>query len=326
LKEFSVVCPFFNEEAIIGESVAGMLAQIKALDRDCELVIVDDGSTDQSLSIVRQIADHDSTLRIVHYDTNRGRGHAIRAGVGAAKGALVVTTEIDSSWGPQIVDQLFKAFEENPGVDIVIASPNLNGGGYQNVPFRRVLLSRLGNRLIRAMLGSEITMFTGMTRAYRRSVFATLPLNENGKELHLEIVNKALVLDFRVSEIPATITWPTVKRGDNKKERKSSSNIPRLIKSHLLFSAGVNPFRFLFPTAILLETVALSFMSVAIYRLFTPLQASNFALVGFNTGLFGFVLFGIGMLAHQNQSVMQELWRNRHHELVEKFAESEERG
>lgn len=82
----------------------------------------------------------------------------------------------------------------DPGADIVVASPHLPGGGYKNVPAKRVWLSRLGNKVIRACMSDAATMNTGMTRAYRRRAILSLPLYEPGKEFHLEVILKATAL------------------------------------------------------------------------------------------------------------------------------------
>ena len=65
-----------------------------------------------------------------------------------------------------------------PDADMVVASPHMQGGSYKNVPFKRVLYSKLGNKVIRACMSNVVTMNTGMTRAYRRNAIRSLPLSE----------------------------------------------------------------------------------------------------------------------------------------------------
>jgi len=305
----SVVCPFFNEEVIIEKSVREMIENLERLERAWELIIVDDGSTDRSYEIAKTLATENEGLRVCHYPSNRGRGHAIRHGAAQASGDFLVTTEIDSSWGDDIVARLIAVFDDAPDVDIVIASPHLPGGGYRNVPFRRVAISQFGNWLLRKLLGSKITMFTGMTRGYNRHRFNALPLHETGKELHLEIVDKAVAFDYKFREIPATIEWKEVLQKDGKTgKRKSSSNISRLIGTHLLFGVGVAPFRYLFPLAALLAMVAVTFMLMAIVQYLAHTPSILMALISFVAGLFAFVIFGIGLLAYQNRAIIRELW------------------
>ena len=148
----SVICPFYNEEAIIKDSVEEMLLNLASLDDSWELIVVNDGSTDRSLSIVEDLATRNPKLRIVGYPCNRGRGYAIRTGASVANGEVIITTEIDCSWGHDIVLRLSEAIRSRPDADMVIASCNLPGGGYINVPQKRVRISQLGNILLRLLL------------------------------------------------------------------------------------------------------------------------------------------------------------------------------
>jgi hypothetical protein len=107
----SVVCPFYNEESILDAAVRNMLANLKSLPEAWELVIVNDGSLDHSLDIARRIEAESPTLRVISYPTNRGRGYAIRTGVANARGDTVVTTEIDLSWGDDIVHRIVEVLQ-----------------------------------------------------------------------------------------------------------------------------------------------------------------------------------------------------------------------
>src|SRR5947209_15362071 len=137
-----------------------------------ELILVDDGSRDRSReNLVEALAaEPDLPVRVLSYGWNRGRGRALKTGIDAAQGEIVVTTEADCSWGDDVVRRLVDELERNPVVDFVIASPHLRGGGLVNVPWSRVALTRIGNLLIRLFLAPSISMNTGMTRAYRRAV------------------------------------------------------------------------------------------------------------------------------------------------------------
>ena len=72
------------------------------------------------------------------------------------------------------------------------------GGGVQNVPFHRLWISKLGNKMLRLAMPNRIYTSTGIFRAYRRKVLDSLELESDGKEIHLEILSKAIALGFRV--------------------------------------------------------------------------------------------------------------------------------
>lgn len=306
----SIVCPFYNEEAIIEASVGRMLDNLQTMSEDWELIIVNDGSRDSSLEIVQALAQTCPRLQVLSYPLNKGRGYAIRTGIAQACGDIVITTEIDSSWGDDIVPRIVAEFKRRPDADIIIASPHLPGGGYKNVPLIRVLLSTLGNYIIRMGLTYDITMNTGMTRGYRREKFLALPLQENEKEMHLEVVNKAMAFGYHIYEIPAILEWQDhkfIKKPGQK--RKSSANLQKLIQTHLLFSLGVAPFRFLYPVALLLMIVGGGFVGWGTFNFFFLSPPSiYYLLTGFFLGLFGFMIFSIGILAQQNRVLLREMW------------------
>lgn len=304
----SVVCPFYNEEAIIDSSIREMIGSLSLLDEPWELIVVDDGSTDQSRAILQRLAAAEPRLRVTGYRHNEGRGFALRTAFREARGSLIVATEIDLSWGADIVARVVKEFREHPETDIVIASPHLEGGGYRNVPRRRVLLSAGGNLIIRAGLNRRITMNTGMTRGYRREGLLRLPLTEKGKELHLEIVNKALAFGYRIREIPATIEWKAHRHTRAAGRGPARSSIPTTIHTHLLFSVLAAPFRYLSVVSGILAALALGFEAWAFYRLFTHQVAIFLALTGFFLGLFALLVFAAGVLASQNTALQKELW------------------
>ena len=121
---------------------------------------------------------------------------------------------------------LINSFMLYPNADIIIASPHLSGGKYINVPLYRVLLSKVGNFIIRLGQDLDITMFTGMTRAYVKSSFLKLPIDNKGKEFHLEVIQKSSVYGFKIYEIPSQLEWKNHKLiKNNANKRKSSTNI-----------------------------------------------------------------------------------------------------
>jgi dolichol-phosphate mannosyltransferase len=304
----SVVCPFYNEERILEQAVRTLLARLQALEDEWELIVVNDGSTDGSLEVVRPIAMEDHRLRIISYDRNRGRGYALRTGIAAAQGDVIVTTEIDLSWGEDIVQELVEAMNRWPDADIVVASPHLEGGGYKNVPAKRVFLSRFGNYVIRTCMSGAATMNTGMTRAYRSESIKSLPLHEDRKEFHLEVILKAAALGLRIREIPALLEWKEYKHQGQRVERKSSSKVKRLILSHTLFSLFANPVRYVWGMSVGSLIVGIGFLGVAVVLLSLGMISVYTALMGVLLIILSVLLFVMGVVLQQGNTVQRELW------------------
>ena len=307
--DISIVCPFYNEEQIIGDAINTLLQQLGKLELSWELIVVNDGSTDRSAKIAREIARSMGQLRVLSYVFNRGRGHALRTGIAQARGEIIITTEIDLSWGEDIVDRLENAMLEHPDVDIVIASPHLDGGGYKNVPFQRVFLSRFGNWVIRACMANAASMNTGMTRAYKRHVIRSLPLEEDGKELHLEVILKAKAFGYRFYEIPATLEWKEYKHQDKRIKRKSSTNPNKLVLTHSLFSLFANPIRYVWGLSVVALGLSLGFLGAGVVRYAMGIVSVYLGIMSLALATIAIMLFAFGLIARQGHMIQRELWK-----------------
>jgi len=233
--ELSVICPMYNEGEKIAASLRKLVAKLEECGRPWELILVNDGSTDNSYAEAMSVAAADPRIRVITYRKNRGRGYAMRRGFEAARGKYIVTTESDLTWGEDIIAQMIGHLEEQE-LDLVVASPHMKGGRLENVPPFRQFLTHFGNALLSRVMPGNLTMNTGMTRAYRREVIRSLYLEQDGKEIHLEIIAKASALGFRMGEVPAVLRWEKERR-----QRKSSFRPGRLIRSHLLFGFNEYP-------------------------------------------------------------------------------------
>ena len=302
----SLVCPFFNEAAIIDYTIRHLLQQLESLDADWELIVVNDGSTDGSEVIAQSIPS--PHLRVLGYPHNRGRGHALRTGIAAASGDIVVTTEIDLSWGDRIVHELVDALRRDPTLDIVVASPHLPDGGYRNVPARRVWISKIGNLVIRTLMMNAVTMNTGMTRAYRRTLIQSLPLTEDGKEFHLEVILKASAFGVRIGEIPAILEWKEHRRAGQVVQRKSSSRMRRLIVSHSLFSLFAHPVRYVMGAAMVSLALGLFFLGWAVVAMMLGEVAAYMALLGTSLVILSLGFFLTAIIMQQGWLIQRELW------------------
>ena len=309
----SVVCPFFNEEAIICTATENMAAKLDACFEDWELILVNDGSTDNSLDQILAFRDANELGRvsILSYTMNKGRGHALRQGIQEAKGDIIVTTEVDLSWGENIVPELFDALSADETAHFVIGSPQLLKDGYKEVPFSRRFVSRYGNKLINLFFNGGITMHTGMTRAYRRDVIKPLRFDTDGKEFHLEVLLKLLTLGFKAIEIPATISWearnraaPRGRSGNHIFNRRMLGTI----SSHLLFIALARPMAYFGVFAAIAISVGTIFSVAAVWNLLTGGVSAFFVLVGMLLFLFGFLFMGFAVVFNQLREISKGNW------------------
>ncbi len=236
--QVSVIIPMFNEEENITRTmhrVADVMRQ-GFPDGAWEIILVNDGSTDETWPLARKLAVGRPWLRVAGYARNRGRGMALRTGFAVARGQWIVATDADLSYAPEQILDLLAVLREREEVDMVLASAYMPGGGTENVPAMRLLVSRLGNRLLSWFMspsGQRIHTFTCVFRAYRRHVIDSLELESEGKDIHLEIVSKALMLGYRMAEIPALLRGR--ERGYSKFRFRSTAG------SHMVFALFERP-------------------------------------------------------------------------------------
>jgi dolichol-phosphate mannosyltransferase len=229
----SIVIPMFNEAENVESTLKRIEGTLSAFRETYEIIPVNDGSADNTLEVLKRVAQHNERIKVVSYTTNFGRGRALRTGFEASNGEIVISIDADLSYDPGYIIDLVEALKREEDIDFVIASPYMPGGGAMNVPFLRLWISKLGNKILRFTMPNRIYTSTGIFRAYRKRVIDSLELESDGKEIHLEILSKAIALGFRVKEIPAILT--------SRKRGKSKFKFKKTAASHLIFSMFEKP-------------------------------------------------------------------------------------
>jgi glycosyltransferase involved in cell wall biosynthesis len=204
----SVVIPAFNEGPALAGNLQTLLRFLEERGgcRDYEVLIVDDGSSDDTYNVAVQEASAHSKMRVVCHLQNRGLGAAIRTGFAFARGSLVVTYDSDLSYEPEIIPRLLEALQEN-GADLALASPYMRGGAVVNVPWMRKLLSREANRFLSFATNGRYATVTCMVRAYRAEFFRTVKTSEERMEINPELFFKAIKSGAVICEVPARLQW-----------------------------------------------------------------------------------------------------------------------
>src|SRR5579883_3429911 len=118
--DLSVVIPAFNEESRILPTLESVHAFLTRNFPAFEIIVVNDGSQDSTSQVVTEFAKHHDHVRLIAYEVNKGKGYAVRVGVLAASGKLVLMNDADGSSPIQEVLRLKEAIDN--GADIVIAS------------------------------------------------------------------------------------------------------------------------------------------------------------------------------------------------------------
>jgi len=196
-KKVSIIIPFFNEEKSLAESLARTF-KASALDYEKEYVVIDDGSSDGSLSILNSLRPKYDFI-LLKQEENAGKGAAVRAGFKKANGDIVLIQDADLEYDPNQWQLLLKEFDD-PGVSVVFGSRNIHPKrrGYWHYVFGVKLLTMLTNRLY----GSKLTDVYTCYKAFRKSVLDELDLKADGFEIEAEITVKLLKKGIAIKETP----------------------------------------------------------------------------------------------------------------------------
>jgi len=188
----SVVIPVFNEEENL-EALLGRLHPVmQALGRPYEVIMIDDGSRDRSLEILKRLSREDAALRVVELTRNYGQHAAIMAGFSLVRGDIVITLDADLQNPPEEIPRLVAAMEAG-GYDIVGTIRRHR----QDSAFR-LGASRLINIVARRITGVHMSDWGCMLRAYRRAVVERM---RDCREHAAFIPALATVFAKRVTEI-----------------------------------------------------------------------------------------------------------------------------
>ena len=231
--DLSIIIPMFNEAENAEATLKRVEEAMVSFQGTYEIVAVNDGSTDNTLEELKRVSEGNREVKVVSYSRNIGRGMALRKGFKESTGEIVVSIDADLSYDPHYILDFVKDLQTEQDIDLVLASPYMPGGGVQNVPFLRLWISKLGNKILRLAMPNRIYTSTGIFRAYRRKVLDTLELESDGKEIHLEILSKALALGYRVKEMPTILT--------GRKKGKSKFKFRKTTLTHLVFSVFEKP-------------------------------------------------------------------------------------
>jgi glycosyltransferase involved in cell wall biosynthesis len=188
----SVVVPFLNEEENIGRLHEALTAALAHLENRYEIIFVDDGSTDDTLSVARQLAAGDSRLRIISFRRNYGQTPAMAAGIDHARGEIILTMDGDLQNDPRDISAFLDKMRE--GYDIVVGWRQ----NRQDKLITRKIPSRIANWLIGRVTGVPIRDNGCSLKAYRASVIREVPLYS---EMHRFIPAMASVAGARIAEI-----------------------------------------------------------------------------------------------------------------------------
>jgi len=203
--KLSIVIPAYNEEQNIGLC----LAELRKVVRDehripYEIIVVNDNSSDGTEVVVRDQIKLDTNVRIVNRTTLGGFGRAIRSGLEAVAGDVVVICMADLSDDPQDVVAYYRKINE--GYDCVFGSRFIRGSKVEKYPVVKLFVNRIVNTCIRVLFRTRFNDLTNAFKAYRTTVIRDCgPFRSSHFNITLELSLSALIRNYNIAQIP--IRW-----------------------------------------------------------------------------------------------------------------------
>lgn len=228
----SLVAPAYNEALIIEKNLAVLCSYMESLEKQYrwELIVVNDGSRDETGILAEAFGQSYSNIHIVHHLTNSGLGQTLRTGFEHCQGDYIITLDLDFSYAPEDhIERLLSNIRETHA-KVVVASPYMKGGKVSNVPWLRRVLSIWGNRFLSFSAKGSLATLSSMVRVYDADFLRTLNLKSMGMEINPEVIHKARLLEARITEIPAHLKWVSQKAQPRAKRRSSSMTSAKLLK------------------------------------------------------------------------------------------------
>ena len=205
--KLSVIIPMYNEASIVSDSVAAFDKYLSENYDDYELIFSNDGSTDNCAELVSRYAETHGNVRLVGYEKNRGKGCAVRTGMLAAKGDIVMFTDCDIAFGVDVIGRMTEYFKDHPECGMVVGSRTLHKDGYEGYTTLRRLASKTYIKILGILGGFRLSDsqcgVKGFTAEAATRVFSLC--ETDGFAFDFEAIMTAKGLGYVIGELPVKI-------------------------------------------------------------------------------------------------------------------------
>lgn len=206
--ELSVVIPAYNEAKRISDTLVDVIVYLKAKFDGAEIIVVDDGSRDDTVKVVEGMKGHFANLQVISLEENAGKGAAVAEGVLKAEGEYILFMDADNSTRIDEVAEMLPLLDKDEA-DVVIGSRYLAKSEIKiGQPWYRVMIGRVGNRLIRTLLLDDIydtqCGFKLFTNKAAKDLFQRMKINRFGFDMEILAIAQK-VLEYRIKEMP--VSW-----------------------------------------------------------------------------------------------------------------------
>jgi glycosyltransferase involved in cell wall biosynthesis len=191
----TVFFPAYNDGGTIPSMVIAAVQTARRLTPDFEVLVINDGSADSTAEMADELARIYPQVRVIHHETNRGYGGALRSGFASATKEWIFYTDGDAQYDPRELTRLWE--KRSASADLV--------NGYKisrSDPLHRILIGRIYHHTVKLLFGLKVRDVDCDFRLIRRSVFDTVKLEKSSGVICLELMKKVTDAGFSIVEVP----------------------------------------------------------------------------------------------------------------------------
>lgn len=202
----SIIIPAYNEEKRLPGTLESIAEYLKQIDKEIEVIVVDDGSSDNTTKVAEKMKSDIKNLKVINYGENRGKGYAVKTGMLAAKGDYTLFMDADNATP---ITEIEKLWPFASGFEVVIGSRHLKTSNVViKQPWYRILISRLGNFVIQALLikGIKDTQcgFKLFSKKAAKEIYSRQKIDRWGFDMEILAIAQK-ILGYKIKEVP--VSW-----------------------------------------------------------------------------------------------------------------------
>jgi len=195
--KLSVIIPIFNEENTLEE----IISRVKATGIPYEIILVDDGSIDGTKDIVNQY-DGKEGFKVILHEKNQGKGAAVRSGLDAATGDILLIQDADLEYDPRDYPALLEPIKE--GLADVVYGSRFLGASRRVAMFWHMVANKLLTLFTNILYDTILTDMETGYKVFKKQVVEDMPLHAKRFEFEPEFTAKILKRKYRIFEVPIT--------------------------------------------------------------------------------------------------------------------------